>query len=226
MFVMGHSSFTQVCPHHISSWSGIVYKCSRFSFRQLPHLCPRWCWQRLKGCTDGSEGSRSTGGWPCHLITWLRIQWGASGISLGPPASFALMRCGGTSQSLSGKSTNRAALPINCPSAVIALFSPPSSSLSCWQQPMPRTTETNCTVLPARPAAGIAGNACCLCPFAGSTQGWGFCSSVVQSRVCGALLQWHFLCAGCLCRGCPWEQLEHGRHLCTELWHLPKTAAL
>lgn len=125
MFVMGHSSFTQVCPHHISSWSHIVCKCSRFSIWQLPHPCPRWCWRGLKGCSDGSEGSRSTRSWPCHLVIWGQIQWGASDMSLGPPPSFALIRCGGISQSLSGKSTNRAAFLINCPSTVIPVFFPP-----------------------------------------------------------------------------------------------------
>lgn len=97
---------------------------------------------------------------------------GVHDVSLRHPASFAL-RCGGTSQSLSGKPASWAAFLINRPLTVLALFSLPQfllffagSSQCCEPQRL-----TNCTVLPAQPAAGMSGNIWCLCPFAESTQG-------------------------------------------------------
>lgn len=87
----------------------------------------------VRGCC-GHRGARSQ---LCHPVTWVQTQRGAQDVSLGPPASFALMRCRGTSQSLSGRPTSRAAFLINRPLAVLALFSPLIPPFLCWQQPMP-----------------------------------------------------------------------------------------
>lgn len=166
---------------------------------QLPRLCPGRCWWRLKGCSYGSEDAVGTEGCqePALSSSYLSI----NDVSLGPPASFALMRHGGTSQSLSGKPTSRAAFLINHPLTVLALFSPPqfllffAGSSQCRE---PQRLTAQCSRLNLQQESLEISGVFALLQRAPRDEDFA-AQLVVQSRACGASLWRHFLCARCLC---------------------------
>lgn len=111
------------------------------------------------------------------------------------------MRRGGTSQSLSGKPTSRAAFLINRPPTVLALVLPSQFLLSfagSSQCREPRRLTTQCSWLNLQWGSLEISGVFALLRRAPRNEDFA-AQLVAQGRVCGASLWRHFLCAGCLC---------------------------